>query len=340
MRRPKSREDLTSFQEGRASRPQGRHSELSDPQLLHRRDQLVQIFEGSWGEIGWELQRCKKADDLIRIFAPVSVPGNWFRDAMIIFWRPSREPASGAILRKVRAEWHALAKPMYAAGESNRRAGEQLQQVNQALTQAHGSSRRIVKRARKKRRKEAWKAVEQYRTLFNNDRRLQIRLRDLESSFARHEFLRFLKSKRYSLRPLNLANATAGLPYMGWRQSMRRSAKAPCVIATGRMYQIFKAIRYLTLTANKKTENGLVITIEDSIPSLPSRYQLPKTELAEKWFYLERAIRKAYRTKIHPKALPFEITKQYFKQLQSQSQVDMVLAEQARITLSKPHPAA
>jgi hypothetical protein len=106
------------------------------------------------------------------------------------------------------------------------------------------------------------------------------------------------------------------------------------------MYQIFKAIRYLTSNANKKTENGLVITFEDSIPSLPSRYQLPKTELAEKWFYLERALRQAYRTKIHPKALSFEITKQYFKQLQSQSQVDMVLAEQAKITLSKPRAVA
>jgi hypothetical protein len=340
MRRPKSREDLTSFQEGRASPPRGRHSELSDSELHHRRDQLVQIFEGSWSEIGWELQRCKKADDLIRIFTPVAVPGTWFREAMIIFCRPSQEPASGATRRKVRAEWLALAKPMSAAEESHRRAEERLRQVNWALTQAHGSSRRIVKRARKKRRKEAWKATLQYRTQYNDERRLETRLKDLEASFARQELLHFLKSKRYALTPLNLAGAAAGLPYMGWRQSMRRSAKAPCIIATGRMYQIFKAIRYLTSTANRKTENGLVITFEDSIPSLPSRYQLPKTELAEKWFYLERAIRKAYRTKLHPKALPFEITKQYFKQLQSQSQVDMVLAEQASITLSKPHPVA
>jgi hypothetical protein len=337
MRRPKSRGDLTSFQEGRASRPRGRHSELSDPQLHHRRDQLVQIFEGSWSEIGWELQRCKKADALIHIFTPVAVPGTWFREAMMLFCHPSSEPSSGATLTKIRAERRALVEPMRAADESNRRATEQLRQVDWALTQAHGSSRRLVKRARKKRRKEAWKAAQQYRTLRDTDRRLEKRLKDLEPSFARRELIRFLKSKRYSLGPLNLANATAGLPYMGWRQSMRRSAKAPCIIATGRMYQIFKAIRYLTSTANKKTENGLVITFEDSIPSLPSRYQLAKTELAEKWFYLERAIRKAYRTKLHPKALPFEITKRYFKQLQSQSQVDLVLAEEVRLPVSKPH---
>jgi hypothetical protein len=335
MRRSKSRRGLTGFQTGRASRPRGRPSEFTDLQLHNRRDQLVQIFEGSWGEIGWELLRCKKADDLISIFAPVAAPGSWICGVMRVFCHPSSEPGSGASLRKLRDELQALAKPIGVADESHRRADEQLLQVNWALTQAHGRSRRIVKRARKKRRKEAWKAAQQYRSLSKSESRLKTRLGDLESSFARQEILRFLKSKRYALTPLSLAGAAAGLPYMGWRQSMRRNAKAPCAIAMGPMYQIFKAIRYLATNANKKTENGLVITFEDCISSLPSRYQLPKAELSEKWFYLERALRQAYRTKLHPKALPFEITKRYFIQLQSQSQVNIVLAEQARLPVPK-----
>jgi hypothetical protein len=337
MRRSKSQEGLTAFQEARASRPRGRPSEFSDVQLHNRRDQLVQIFEGTWGEIGWELQKCKKADDLIRIFAPVAAPGSWICGVMRVFCHPSSEPGSGACLRKLRAELRALAAPTRFADESHRRTEEQLLQVNWALTQAHGRSRRIIKRARKTRRREAWKAAQQYRSLSNSESRLKTLLEDLGSSFARQEIVRFLKSKRYELTPLSLGGAAAGLPYMGWRQSMRRNAKAPCAIAMGRMYEIFKAIRYLAINANKKTENGLVITFEDGIPSLPSRYQLPKAELAEKWFYLERALRQAYRTKLHPKALPFEITKRYFIQLQSQSQVNVVLAEQARLPVSKLH---
>jgi hypothetical protein len=101
------------------------------------------------------------------------------------------------------------------------------------------------------------------------------------------------------------------------------------------MYQIFKSIRYLSLNARKGTENALVASFRDGIPLLPSRYRLPQGELAKDWLYLERAIRQAYRTKPHPKALPFEITKRYFKLIQSRSQVDMVLAEQAKLTLSK-----
>ncbi len=295
----------------------------------------MQIFEGAWGEIGWELQRCKKTEDFIRIFNPLAGPGSWIRDVILIFCRPSSEPASTVALRKVRAERRALAEPIRTADESNRRAEEQLHQVNWALDQARKSSRRIVKRARKKRRKETWKAAQQYRTLSNSERRLETRLRDLEASFARQELLRFLRSKRYALTPLNLAGAAAGLPYMGWRQSMRRSTKTPSTIANGLTYQIFKSIRYLAERASKKAENVLVTDFREGIPLLPSRYQLPKAELAEKWFYVERAIRQAYRAKPHPKALHFEITKRYLKQIQSQSQVDMVLAEQAKLGLSK-----
>jgi hypothetical protein len=116
---------------------------------------------------------------------------------------------------------------------------------------------------------------------------------------------------------------------------MSRSKKAPAKIANGLMYQTFKAIRYLVTTANRKSENALVTIFRDRIPSLPSRYQLPKTELAKNWFSLERAIRQAYRSDPRPRALICEITKRYFALIRSQSQVEVALIEQFEITLSK-----
>ena len=328
--------DLTNPYEQEVSRPtKGRKSEVSDPELYSRRDRLLQIFQHSWGEIGWELQGCRKPEDLIRIFTPVAAPGSWFRDEMMLFCHPCSEAAPGPTLRKVRAELAALIEPMRAADESNRRAKEQLQQVTWALTQAHGRSRRIVKQARKARRKIAWKTEQLYLSVRRRELGLEERLRDLRAAFARQELVRFLKSKRYSLTPLSLANAAAGLPSMGWRRSMQRSAKAPCALANGLRYQVFKAIQYLATNAVKKTEDGLVITFEDSIPTLPSRYRLAKIEIAEKWFYLERALRQAYRAKVHQKALPYEITKRYFNQLSSQSPVHMILADHAKLTLGK-----
>ena len=156
---------------------------------------------------------------------------------------------------------------------------------------------------------------------------------NLEASFARHEIFRFLKSRRYALTPLSLANAAAGLPYMGWRHSMRRNAKVKSIAADGSAYEIFKAIRYIAATASKTTEKVFVTSVREGIPSLPSRYRNARNELAAKWLYLERAIRQSYRQRPHPKALPFEITKRYFIQIRSQSQVDRVLAEQAMLAV-------
>jgi len=168
-------------------------------------------------------------------------------------------------------------------------------------------------------------------------RRLEARLRDLEAPFARQELFRFLKSKRYEVTPLALANAAAGLPYMGWRHSMRKNAEVQSIAANGFAYQNFKAVRYLAEIANKSTEKAFVAAFRKNIPSLPSRYRTPRNELAQNWLFLERAVQQAYRIyrkKHHPRDLPFEVTKRYFMQIRSQSQVDRVLADQARLVLA------
>jgi len=211
-----------------------------------------------------------------------------------------------------------------------------LQRVNWAFAEARARSRRSVKRARRQARKQFWKTTQKWRTLAEREVRLVERLSRLEASFARQELVRFIRSKRYEVTPATLANAAAGLPYTGWRQSMRRCTRTQSAIAGGRSIQIFESIRYLTGAANKRSKIAFVRSFHENISLLPSRYRLARAELAEKWLYLERAIRQSYRPKPQLKELPFEITRRYFKQLSSQSRVDVVLAEQARITLLKP----
>jgi hypothetical protein len=313
----------------------GRRSELSNPQLDNRRNQLVQIFEGSWGEIGWGLPRCKKADDLALIFRPLRESRSWIAEVVEIFCRPSSEAFSPSTLRQVRSERRRLAEPLRLAEKSMGVAEDRLHKLDGVFMQAHGRSRRIVKRARKQRRKELWKTSVEYLKLADSEKRLKARQKSLEGSFARQELMRFIRSKRYDVTPLSLANAVAGIPYMGWRHSMRRNANTPPVTLNGLAYQTFKAIRYLAETPKKRTEKDLVKSFRESIRLLPRRYKLAQEEFAKNWLYLERAIRKSFRTKSPRKALPFEIVKRYFEQLQTQSHLDIILAEQAQIPLGK-----
>jgi hypothetical protein len=311
----------------------GPHTELTDDQLFGRREQLVQVFEGLWGEIGWKLQKCKTPADLVRILSPLNE--TFIREMVSVFFHESSEPVSAATARKVRAKWRAGLTPCREAEASKHQVREELKRVDAVLTNSPRNKQRMIKREQKRCRKEASRTTQKWRWLSKTTTALEVQLRGLESGLARQEILRFCKSGRYELTPLNLANAVAGLPYMGWRQSMRRTSNQPSMVANGLDYNVFKAIRFIVTNANKQSENNLVAEYRHSIPLLPSRYRGPRVELADKWFFVERAIRRAFRSSPHPKALPFEITKHYFKQFRSQSHVELILAKQAKLPLTK-----
>jgi hypothetical protein len=310
----------------------GPRTELSDAQLHGRRDQLVQVFEAYWGQLGMDLRGCKKADDLIPILSPLVE--TYVRGLISAICHDFPKPVAAVTPRKIRAKGRVVATERYAAENNYRQALEQLQRVDIAFAQASKRNRRFVKRERKKCRKDLARTKPLFLRISWIEKDVDEHRRNVEARFARQQMLLFLKSGRYEVNPCSLANATAGLPYMGWRQSMRRCKTRDSIIADSQPYQIFKSIRYLVQTASgKKTANTLVESFREGIPRLPNRYRLAKQEIARKWLYLERAIRQAVRSKPHPQALHFEITKRYSEQMQTHSPVDTVLAEQRQIPL-------
>jgi hypothetical protein len=304
---------------------------LSGPQLHNRRDQILQLFEGDWGRLGWELQECKQPSDLIRIFSPLL--NTYASDVISIFCRPSDEVASGHSLKKVRQELRTLGQPAHDLEESRRIVQGQLQEI--ARAEATKKKRRIVLRAQKKQRKQASKTEQELRELSSRERTLTSQLQRQEASFARQEIFRFLASGRYELNPLSLANAVANLPYSGWRQSMRRTTKSRSKIVNGSRMQIFKAIRFLSESANKQSEKDVVSVFRTGIPLLPNRHSLARTELAKNWFFLEGAMRQSRKKTQDPTVRHFPITELYFKNVYSATQVELVVAEQQQIVLSK-----
>jgi hypothetical protein len=310
----------------------GRPTEFTDAQLRSRRDQLVQAFENSWGEIGWELSQCKKADELLKALSPLL---NSYADLVSVLCRPSDEMPDWAALRKARSKRRSLVRQSYAVDAEKREAHDELRKEERALAVGTKAQRRILRQAQKERRNAASEVELKYRNLAETLRNLKSRQAALEASVARYELFRFLKSRRYSLTPLSLANAVANVPCSGWRQSMRRCRKQPCMVAKASYYQIFKAIRYLTIKGNKRTGRDLAKDFRARIPALPSRYRFVKGRLAEHWFYIERAIQLTFRANPILSAMPFKIMDHYLKQLRQQTQAEVMLAAQLRINLSK-----
>lgn len=322
------------FQEPeRTPLPRGRRSLVDAPHLSNRREELVQIFEGYWGEIGWALHKCKSPSDLAIVFAGLNEKIIW-NDLPSLLSTNSTESGTRDTLAEIRSALRSLGKRTRIADELNRVARARLQEVQSAL------NTKLTRRQRKVMRKEfvdCWKEARQAgqkcEQLNKSENSLIAQRKLAEASFARRELFRFLKSGRYELKPLNLANATAGLPFMGWRQSMRRCSTEESLASNGTHYQVFKAIRHLVSTAETRIAGALIKHFRNCIPQLPSRYRLARADMAEKWFFLDRAIRESCRTKVHPKAVPFEITRRYFRQTSSRTHIDMLLAERARLKL-------
>jgi hypothetical protein len=61
--------------------------------------------------------------------------------------------------------------------------------------------------------------------LHHERQQIEQTLKDGYTYFARAEVARFCKSARYRLSPLSTANALAGLPFIGWRQSVKRCSR-------------------------------------------------------------------------------------------------------------------
>jgi hypothetical protein len=311
----------------RAGRPQS----LDDSTLRNRRDRLLAIFEASWGEMGWKIQKSREADELASIFN--ALPGVKFQDVIAVFCTRSTLPASDAALSKARKEMRALVTPQRESANLLSHANERLQGVQRALPQAKGRELKLVRKELVKRKQEADKVAADCRRINEKQRSIAIQVQLLEASIAQRELFRFLKSKRYELNPLSLANAAAGLPNMGWRRSLLRCVKAGGRSLDGLRYEVFKTIRYLVSTARNKTQQVLIAHFRERIPLLPQRYRHSKTELAENWFFLERALRQSCKAKPHPGALPFEITQRYFNQTQTKSYTHMLLAERTKLNL-------
>lgn len=310
----------------------GRPSLISDPNIHNRRDHLVQIFEAHWGAIGWPLRKVETPDELIPILSVCF--GGISEDVITAFNMLSKTCGwSSADLRAIRRFYNSLTKPILTIQESLRDAEERLNRARAALTYATAEQRPLVETGLAQCEEQERQKREEQRLLYESEKIIRDKLRFGGARFARQELFQFLTSNRYELTPMSLANAAAGLPYMGWRQSMRRCSGVPCRAANSTRYQVFKVIRYLISTSPRRSKDALIDHFRDSIPSLPYRYRLARQELAKGWYFLERAIGSVFQDKLNPKAYIFEITKRYFSYQYSPTQTDLFLAEQSTLKL-------
>ena len=146
----------------------GRRSQIDDPNLHNRREQLVQIFEACWGEIGWRIRKCKTPDELIPIFN--ALPAGMSEDRLLAFnMLSATQTVSASGLRTREKESRALVRPMLAAQDGHRAAENRLHLVRAAMAQGQGNEEQLalVKEELEKCEREAREKYEKF-LIFNN----------------------------------------------------------------------------------------------------------------------------------------------------------------------------
>jgi hypothetical protein len=154
-------------------------------------------------------------------------------------------------------------------------------------------------------------------------------LQDGEAYFARAEFVRFLRSHRYRLTPLNVANALAGLPYIGWRQSAKRCRKHEARGANGGAMQIFNTIRRIVQSCTRKSE--LIKHAERWLKAHSGTKSFGVLELRKDFYYLRWSIKTVLETGSRRRELPYAIAREYWKRKSTPSNVDLLFAEEESI---------
>ena len=112
---------------------------------------------------------------------------------------------------------------------------------------------------------------------------VEVQLRNQEAVFYQTELLSYLTTKRGTVEPLSIANALAGLPIMGWRQSYDRCSAMQYESEPHLSYRLLCAINEIW---RKRPENLVPHPVDFfrlGVLDLPSKHSSARDYLMKNW---------------------------------------------------------
>jgi hypothetical protein len=333
---------LTGFARRAPGRPAGR----TDGELLSNRDLLNGLIENSWGEIGLHLPKAKAARDVRNVFQDwARYPDLQDRHVIQVLLSSTDSGGSTPDVPTKRRERSTLLKLLASAQDDLRSCRSRLdafEQMWKTLPNLPLGDRRWLTAETLDRVEALVKAEEQQNSVQEQLKVAEAQIHDGEVSFAQSEVLRFVDDHRYTLAPLSVANALAGLPMIGYRRSSIRCAKwKRC---HGVPYEVFLNIQKLvtscqTLSDLPRLTERWIRSKRRPKPNLAAVYLTPRVavrgsaihELKDQWHDLKVSIETALKLRTDRAELPYRIFAGYVRNKQNQGQLHAFFREEARI---------
>jgi len=332
---------------------------LSDGDLMGRRDRLVWFLSVSWPNIGWELPKARNRAKLYEALAPSrGRPGD---DAIAIFVLPTSASTTAQEIRKLGQKLGKSVDRRYAAQEEERVYGDLLREADAAIKmnkiEKADTELELDPRLDKKIRDVMVSQFKQRDAKFRSARgaaieantleqNLRSELQEKEAAFAQSELLDYIAKAQYARNPLSLANAMAGLPNLGWRQSYARCSKIKCTGWPTVWFSLFQTVQKIWNLRGSVSEPLIVELFRREIQKLPRKilvYYEPekrkiwmpnqvRSRLADNFRFMCLAIEDTLQVKMHPGRTPFVITSFFEKNMDKPRQAaDALLIAHERI---------
>lgn len=302
----------------------GRNLGIEDGRLFDVREHLVWLIETTWDQAGCKLPTINGPDEIPTVLQIWKDRSSEHVTSALL--RSSSGPANSARLRAQRRDIGKLNEKVRCALEEVEKRVESFERFLRIDAPRLSEGEQIVVDDEiRKRVAEAIHAVNEYFALQDQQKALENLVKDGEAHFARAELVRFCRSKRYRLSSLNIANALAGLPLIGWRQSAKRCKKWKSVGEKGVSFQVFEIIR--RIVASNTRRPGLVRDAELWLRNRRTSESAGMADLHKNWYYLRRSIQTELDRGTSRRNLPSAISIEYWRRKSSPSTVDLAFAE-------------
>jgi hypothetical protein len=139
--------------------------------------------------------------------------------------------------------------------------------------------------------------------------------RNQEAHWYCSQLLDFLTGKRRNaVTPLKLADALAGLPQMGWRESDARCSKfdrsSPCVSLS---YLVVELVFQMLRRAPKDSKNPPIEFFRSQILALPKKDNAIRAVLCRAWHDFRLAIEECWKESKNKAFMPYAITSTFLR---------------------------
>jgi hypothetical protein len=310
--------------------PRGYPEQIDDGRLCNMRQHLRWLLETTWDEVGSLLSTVRTMADLVNVLKSWEKRLEQSEYPVRSLLRTSESRANSRLLYRQRKKSGELHTRYLDAFACIGRCWESLERFfvipTEGMTTAEQS---VICDAIYERARILARAGEDCTALREQEKNLDDLIRDGEAYFARTEFLRFCRSKRYSLNPLNVANALAGLPFIGCRQSATRCLKWP-EDSGGLSYGIFGILEKIVNGNVRRSD--LVRNADEWLEArFPKGNKYAIADLRENRYYLRRSIRFVLEQGTNRARLPGAISREYWKRKSNPTALDRAFAEDERI---------